>query len=62
LVSKTSKGGDRVQALDPSLAPISSLPDIFRHLVGQANKIKGGLDAVVDKLDGRGLRVGTMCS
>lgn len=50
-----------MKALDPSLAPLSTLPDIFKHLVEQANS-KGGIDKLVDKLDGRGLRVGTMCS
>jgi hypothetical protein len=59
--TKTSGEDSKIKALDPSLPPLTNLPDIFKHLVGQANK-KGGLDKVFEQLNGRGLRVGTMCS
>lgn len=45
--------------VDESLPPLSSLQAIFDDLVGAAQE---GLLAVAKKLNGRKLRVATMCS
>lgn len=44
--------------LDETLPPIVALPEMFADLVGKAD---GRLDGLIKKLDGRALRVATMC-
>lgn len=46
------------EALNEQLPPIIALTDIFADLVG---KVQDDMVKVCDKLDGRKLRVGTMC-
>ncbi|KAK4703476.1 hypothetical protein P7C70_g2742, partial [Phenoliferia sp. Uapishka_3] len=50
-------GAGRCKGIDENLPPIVSLDDIFSDLVRRTN-----LDAAVQRLKGRKLRVGTMCS
>ncbi|KAM0792935.1 hypothetical protein ACM66B_002694 [Microbotryomycetes sp. NB124-2] len=69
--SKKGKGGRKSTAgatngkesgpapLDDSLPPLFDLGDIFKDLVGN---VQDPLSQLVDRLDGRALRVGTMCS
>lgn len=58
-VSTTTTSRASRQAADQSdLPPISSIPKMFDDLVSRASH----LDRVVDRLNGRKLRVATMCS
>lgn len=50
-----------LKALDESRPPLSSLPDMFEDLVGNANAL-GAFDAALARFEDEPLRVGTACS
>ncbi|KXN87439.1 Putative SWI/SNF-like matrix-associated actin-dependent [Leucoagaricus sp. SymC.cos] len=61
IVTKTAKKGRKLAAFDldsSDLPPINDIPAIFSDLVSHIPKIKG----VVERVQGRKLRVATMCS
>lgn len=54
--AEEANAGGRIRGIDESLPPIIALTDIFSDLVSRVN-----LDNAVKTLNGRKLRVGTMC-
>jgi hypothetical protein len=56
--ARSRLGGARGGADQSDLPPLSDIPKMFDDLVSRAN----GLDKVIDRLNGRKLRVATMCS